>query len=238
MGENRLMTNRTSEELKTKAGATFPPKAVVAGHLLRELQDHNDSVAPITIYDAVARRAGFTDEQKSLRDARNRELRYKAEIRLAAELLRKRGHLESTVERQWALTPTGRSNIDIALINGDPAALFPEGKSRYEDHKRHERNPELKNALIALRGTIACEVCGFDFREMYGAAYIECHHVIRVADLERLGRLGTRVDEALLICANCHRMAHHHPLSSEDGTRLRNREELRALLRGKITITS
>lgn len=51
-------------------------------------------------------------------------------------------------------------------------------------------------------------LCGFDFVAAYGPhgeGYIECHHVI---PLHASGEVKTRLEDLVLICANCHRMIH------------------------------
>jgi predicted HNH restriction endonuclease len=80
-------------------------------------------------------------------------------------------------------------------------------------HKKRERSGTLpkKRKLIALRktGTLACEICKFDFAARYGDRgrdYIECHHTKPVETLGD-GR-PTRLSDLALVCANCHRMIH------------------------------
>lgn len=86
-------------------------------------------------------------------------------------------------------------------------------------HKRYERDPKLvaeKRKAAAATGTLACEVCGFDFKVAYGdlgAGYIEVHHTKPVHTL--IAGTKTKLDDLALLCANCHRMAHRkrQPLS-------------------------
>jgi 5-methylcytosine-specific restriction enzyme A len=75
-----------------------------------------------------------------------------------------------------------------------------------------ERDPKLRARKIrdarTKRGHIACEVCAFDFERVYGdrgAGYAECHHVV---PLHVSGPTITRLDDLILLCANCHRMIH------------------------------
>jgi len=86
-------------------------------------------------------------------------------------------------------------------------------------HKRYERDPKLvaeKRKSAAATGTLACEVCGFDFKATYGDlgdGYIEVHHTKPIHTL--IAGTKTKLDELALLCANCHRMAHRkrQPLS-------------------------
>ncbi|RZK29449.1 MAG: HNH endonuclease, partial [Hymenobacter sp.] len=61
----------------------------------------------------------------------------------------------------------------------------------------------------AAAGSMACEVCGFDFEAAYGelgAGYIEVHHTKPVHTLAPGTK--TKLADLALLCANCHRMAH------------------------------
>ena len=80
-------------------------------------------------------------------------------------------------------------------------------------HRAYERNKKLvdrkKQQAIQRFGKLACEVCGFDFKAIYGdrgAGFIECHHTLPVSEL--VGPRQTSLDELALLCANCHRMVH------------------------------
>lgn len=86
-------------------------------------------------------------------------------------------------------------------------------------HKRYERDQKLvreKRKAAAAAGSLACEVCRFDFGEAYGVlgvGYIEVHHTKPIHSLQ--SGTKTRLADLALLCANCHRMAHrqHAPLS-------------------------
>ncbi|MFJ1975729.1 HNH endonuclease [Streptomyces albogriseolus] len=65
------------------------------------------------------------------------------------------------------------------------------------------------DSVLRKGGSLACEACGFDFKEVYGergAGYVECHHVL---PLHEAGEGKTKLSDLALICANCHRMIHH-----------------------------
>ncbi len=79
----------------------------------------------------------------------------------------------------------------------------------------YERDPKLRQQKIALsrktRGSIACEVCAFDFERVYpgrGDGYVEVHHV---TPLHTTGAKMNGIDDLILLCANCHRMIHRPP---------------------------
>jgi 5-methylcytosine-specific restriction protein A len=77
-----------------------------------------------------------------------------------------------------------------------------------------ERNPKLRKAKIAQsrqeRGTIACEICDFDFERAYGQlgeGYIHVHHRV---PLHFSGEIENKLADLILVCANCHVMIHRH----------------------------
>ncbi|MFI8978329.1 HNH endonuclease [Nocardia asteroides] len=87
-----------------------------------------------------------------------------------------------------------------------------EGRELRRMVRVYERDPKLRQQKIALsrknRGSIACEVCGFDFEHAYpgrGDGYVEVHHVM---PLHTTGAKMNGVDDLVLLCSNCHRMIH------------------------------
>jgi len=103
-------------------------------------------------------------------------------------------------------------SYETGLAIGDAEEDAPEGRLLEQSHFVRERNPKLRRRKIDQRvregGTLACEICGFDFRATYGErgdGCIECHHVV---PLHASGETRTSLDDLILICANCHRMVH------------------------------
>ena len=87
-----------------------------------------------------------------------------------------------------------------------------EGRLLYRRHRARERNRALvtkKKRQVLSRGEpLACEVCGFDYAVVYGnrgEGYIECHHLVPLAEA---GESTTSLTDLALVCANCHRMLH------------------------------
>ena len=90
---------------------------------------------------------------------------------------------------------------------------FMEGRVLTTIHKRRERNPKVaqkkKAHILNTTGQLACEVCGFDFKEKYGKlgeGFAECHHRVPLARLS--AKQATKLDDLAIICANCHRIIH------------------------------
>jgi hypothetical protein len=93
-----------------------------------------------------------------------------------------------------------------------------EGRRRLSTHLRLERNRGLVRAFKTDRmqkqsGRLPCEVCGFDFLEVYGAlgeGFAEAHHKRSLAESPVNGQV-TSLDDLAIVCANCHRMLHLGP---------------------------
>lgn len=107
---------------------------------------------------------------------------------------------------------------------------FPEGKEMERLHKYKERNPSLiknaKNRFKEKNFSLYCEICGFNFQEVYGDIgkdYIEGHHMKPVCELNDGDE--TDINDILLVCANCHRMLHRKRpcLSKEELLKLVNK---------------
>lgn len=84
---------------------------------------------------------------------------------------------------------------------------------------RYERKIKNRNAAIEIHGT-TCEICGFDFEEVYGAVgkgFIEVHHIHPLSEQKQEVEINPETD-LICVCANCHRMIHrrqHDTLSPE-----------------------
>lgn len=90
---------------------------------------------------------------------------------------------------------------------------FPEGKEYEITHFRKERNSKLikiaKKNFIEKSNGCQCQVCGFDFGEVYGELgenYIEAHHTLPISDLKK--ETITVIEDIVFVCSNCHSMLH------------------------------
>ena len=108
-----------------------------------------------------------------------------------------------------AIKHIGMTPIDI----GPNMEEAPEGSLLTQIHLTRERNKTLvkrkKESMLASRGRLTCEVCSFDYKEVYGArgnGFMECHHTRPLHTLKQ-GDI-THINELALVCANCHRMIH------------------------------
>ncbi len=117
--------------------------------------------------------------------------------------------------------------VPAEIVNVDDEA--EEGAVLTRLHRFRERDRGIvdrrKAKALKEHGTLACEGCGFDFRETYGPrgdGFIECHHAQPVSALKPGER--TKANDLVLLCANCHRMVH----VSRPWLRM---DELRAIVR-------
>lgn len=91
----------------------------------------------------------------------------------------------------------------------DVEAAFVEGKFLTVRHRSRDRR--LRAALLKKRrkSALVCEVCGFSPPNMerdLQESFFEAHHLVPLALAE--GMIETRVSDAALICACCHRFVH------------------------------
>lgn len=111
----------------------------------------------------------------------------------------------------WGIRNFNPHGNDVDITEDDEG--FPEGKKKLRTHICRERNykviKEAKSRYKDKHGKLICEICKFDFEEVYGEIgtdFIEGHHTIPVSELEEGDK--TRVEDIVLVCSNCHKMLH------------------------------
>lgn len=89
----------------------------------------------------------------------------------------------------------------------------PEGASLLVHHLHRERSRKLvaakKASVMATRGSLACEACGFDFRQCYGTwgeDFCEVHHKKPI--FQSNDSTVTTLEDLAIVCSNCHRIIH------------------------------
>jgi 5-methylcytosine-specific restriction protein A len=123
---------------------------------------------------------------------------------------RERLHAVAAGIREYAAAPAA---APPALDEEEYAAA--EGEVLVRQHRLHERDrafvSKKKEQALRREGVSRCEACGFVFADVYGElgeGFIECHHTIPLAHLRP--RQITRLQDLVLVCANCHRMLHRN----------------------------
>ncbi|MEH2137037.1 MrcB family domain-containing protein [Nostoc sp.] len=92
----------------------------------------------------------------------------------------------------------------------DSEEVWFEDLTKYKIHKRVERNQALCNKAKEIHGYI-CKACGFDFEMKYGNIgknYIEAHHLVPIATLEKTKVQLDPSTDFTVLCSNCHRIIH------------------------------
>lgn len=83
-----------------------------------------------------------------------------------------------------------------------------EGKRELREYIWRSRNRSLIERKKSA-SNYNCEVCGFNFAKKYGTIgreFIIAHHTKPLAEAERV--IHTRLSDIVLLCSNCHNMAH------------------------------
>ena len=100
-----------------------------------------------------------------------------------------------------------------SLPDIDHSKSIQEGNPRLVAHLRRERNAAIvkqkKATVLKTTGMLCCEVCGFDFKEIYGDigdGVCEVHHIHPLHKSD--GNVKTELKDLAIICSNCHRIIH------------------------------
>lgn len=118
--------------------------------------------------------------------------------------------------------------IRAAVRSGQAAAPADEDEFSAEEgglvlalHRRRERSPKLAAKKLAAvmkeHGRLQCEVCQFDFANVYGArgaGFLEVHHNVPLGSFIKARTI--KLSDLACVCANCHRMLHRGGLFTVD----------------------
>ncbi|MFM7812236.1 MAG: HNH endonuclease [Acinetobacter junii] len=93
-------------------------------------------------------------------------------------------------------------DIDQSVLEGNP---------KFITHIVRERNKTIiENKKRSIQPqALNCEVCGFNFKTVYGKVgegFCEVHHKIPLHQAK--GIIETRLEDLAIVCSNCHRMLH------------------------------
>lgn len=125
---------------------------------------------------------------------------------------------ETPVNVRWNLSGVTTTSV-VSLPEEIPHGVkIPEGARKTITVNVYERTPTARRLCLAHWGC-CCMVCGFDFKEAYGAlgeGFIHVHH------LNPLGEIGGTylldpIADLRPVCPNCHAMLHRQdPVLSID----------------------
>ncbi|MCV0428180.1 MAG: HNH endonuclease [Roseibium sp.] len=125
----------------------------------------------------------------------------------------KSGRFRETLER-WDQEPA--AVLNQALVEAVQVrdavevedVVFTEGREKIYVSRRRERAAGAREAAISIHGQ-SCQACGFNFKAAYGDLgrdFIEVHHAVPLAEKGR--RKTNPSHDLIVLCSNCHRMAH------------------------------
>jgi putative restriction endonuclease len=104
------------------------------------------------------------------------------------------------------------------------------GKKRIYSTK-YERKKESRDQALHIHG-YSCQVCGFNFKDIYGdwgEGYIHVHHLKPLSTNEQEVEINPECDLSV-VCANCHSMIHRRK------DRLLSIKDLQDLIKNKKSI--
>lgn len=95
----------------------------------------------------------------------------------------------------------------------DMPLVVTEGGAKLVAHFVRERNRSVveqkKTQVLKAAGALRCEVCCFDFFDVFGClgeCFCEVHHRLPLSQAD--GPVETRLEDLAVVCSNCHRMLH------------------------------
>jgi hypothetical protein len=106
-------------------------------------------------------------------------------------------------------------------VQVDQDFIAVENRRKVAQHLRRDRSPTLAK-MAKLRDGFTCQVCDFNFEQLYGKlgrGFAEAHHRVSLSTLKTSS--DTQVKELVTVCANCHRMLHHMGGKASDVASLR-----------------
>lgn len=189
------------------------PHVVALSALLRQLPAHAEAAT-----DAKFRSVGSV--RRKLTDLRTAHPDYPGSATKGGETTRRiaqafADHPDDMSRIAQATRAAWEEQVSAGVTGSDvddDDAYAEEGRAALVTHLRRERNPKLRaekiRSVLLRHGSVACEVCEFDFHATYGERgreFIEVHHVV---PLHASGETITRLADLALLCSNCHRMIH------------------------------
>ena len=99
--------------------------------------------------------------------------------------------------------------LPTETLQTDDSVLFKEGKVIQVFSNRYERNSKARLECIKYYGC-KCNICNFDFGEVYGEfakGFIHVHHKLSLAEINS-EYIVDPIKDLIPVCANCHSVIH------------------------------
>lgn len=121
----------------------------------------------------------------------------------------------SSVIRYWSTSKDSQIYPDEL----SPTENYYEGTRQTITVNKYERDIKARKACIDHHGS-SCQVCGFDFRAVYGEmgkSFIHVHHITPLSSIGK-GYAPDPINDLIPVCPNCHAMLHrtNPPLKPAD----------------------
>lgn len=115
------------------------------------------------------------------------------------------------------------NNVLVANKIKENAEIYKaiENRQLVKEHLQRERNGYVAT-LAKHRDNFICQICGFDYRAIYGSLgdeFAEAHHKVPLGKNKK--ERTTTKDDLITVCANCHRMLHRMNGTANDIPQLR-----------------
>ena len=117
------------------------------------------------------------------------------------------------LEAKWA-AHVGKNSLSAVTTDTELSEMEGAEKLALVRHRKREqslRDAKVAEARKSGNSKLKCEVpkCGFEFEAVYGELgrdYAQVHHLKPLSDRTKPSQ--TRLDDLVIVCANCHAMIH------------------------------
>lgn len=116
----------------------------------------------------------------------------------------------------------GSSEVVVSQVDQH----YEEGGKRYVTHLLAERSAAVVSAIKASTEWL-CEICKFDFEELYAFPYIEAHHKTAISTYSSSQQVS--LSDLALLCPNCHAAVHLYMKKTE-----LDYQEIKIVLSGRM----
>ena len=120
-------------------------------------------------------------------------------------------NVQSGIRVSGALLEFILSGFDTTSDKGG-SIQFKEGLSHTIAQTYYERDPAARLECLKHFGDkYSCEICGFNFKDVYGEigkGFIHVHHINFLSDNKGKSTLTNPKEDLIPVCPNCHAMLH------------------------------